>query len=270
MEIIAELGKNWIYTEDELSVEENLERAKELVVAAKEAGADVVKFQTHADDEYSKRSPARREWIDRNIRGTPYNEFWTPLKRFCDDLGIEFLTTPMSRKAAQMMNPLVKRWKVSSADIVDTGLLKYLKSTNKPVILSSGMSTEEQIEKAVRMFSGPTLLHCVSIYPCPEELAQLGTIPYLKRKFPHIRIGYSDHTTSTIVPAMATVLGACLIEKHFTLSTDSFGPDHLTSMTPGEFKEMVKMVKDAQIYYGKEEKVLLDKEKSLWQNFRNG
>lgn len=272
VEVVAEIGKNWIFTENELSVQENLEMAKALVSKAKESGADVAKFQCHVfEDEKYKRHESRYEWIKRNERATPYNEFWVPLKAYCDKLAIEMLVTPMSVMAAQKINPLVKRWKIGSADIVNMPLVNYIVAGNKPVLASTGMSSKQQVHNFIIGLMGAasrfTIMHCVSIYPCPEDKLNLGTIIWLREQF-HIPVGFSDHSLSVEVPAYAVVAGAKIIEKHMTLDRSAFGPDHRISLLPNEFKEMVENIRMAEVLFGVKDKILWDEEQALWSKFR--
>ena len=262
--IIAEAGKNFINcTCGGHSASFSLENAKDLALAAKKSGADVVKFQTHVfEDEQKKRDKSRHAWIVRNESVTPYDGFWKPLKQYCDEIGIEFLTTPMSKMAAIKVNDLVSRWKVGSADIVDYDLLDYLRSTRKPIIMSTGMSTEEEIYKAVE-FLGDSLEiinYCVSAYPCPIYKVNLGRIRELGVY--NKSVGWSDHTLSVEIPALAVRAGAVSVEKHFTLDRNAFGPDHKVSLLPNEFKIMVEYIREAE----KEDEGVIGKE--LWEKFR--
>lgn len=271
--IVAEIGKNFIYSEQELSITENLNEARELVKAAKTSGATVVKFQCHVfKDERYKRSPERFEWIKRNERATPYEEFWKPLKEYCDELKIEFLCTPMSLGAARKIEPLIEEWKVGSADILDFELLDYMVSTRKHIIISSGMSTRQQLQRAIVHLIGKgtrfSILHCVSIYPCEVNKLNLNTIDYLKHKYPYVQLGFSDHSLDTFAPSLAVAKGAKIIEKHFTLDRQYFGPDHKCSLLPNEFKEMVERIRITESMLGVEDKVILNEERKYWVNFR--
>ena len=269
--IICEIGKNFIDSEEVQPVSTNLEKAIELVRQAKEVGADVAKFQTHVSyDELQKRSERRKDWILRNEQATPFSIFWQPLKAYCDSIGIEFMTTPMSQDAVMLINSLVRRWKVGSADIVDMKMLREIKKTGKPVILSSGMSQTSEVEKAVEFFGNYdiTLLHCVSIYPCPIKKINLGTIHYLKKKFPNVKIGFSDHTLSPLIPAYAVACGAEVIEKHFTLNRKAFGPDHKCSLMPNEFKRMVNNIRRMEKLLGDECKTYYQEEVKYHKDFR--
>ncbi|MBI2055588.1 MAG: N-acetylneuraminate synthase family protein [Candidatus Sungbacteria bacterium] len=256
MFVVAEVGKNFINTAEERPVEEYLANAKALVKAAKEAGADAVKFQTHTvDDEQLNveivsphfKGADRHSWILRNERSTPFDDFWRPLKQYCDEIGIVFFSTPMSRGAAQKLQALdVPIWKVGSGDLLDFVMLDYLASTRKPIIISSGMSTLEEVDWAMdflkRRGVETVLMHCVSKYPCPPEDLNLGTIKFLEERY-SLPIGFSDHSIGYESAVAAVALGARIIEKHFSFSRDLWGADHKVSMTPDEFRIMVAEIR---------------------------
>ena len=257
--IVAEIGKNFIQTEDERPVAEYLENAKVLVKAAKKAGADAVKFQTHnVEDEQLNinvvsphfKGADRYSWVTRNTHATPLNGFWKPLKCYCDEVGIIFHSTPMSRGAARTLNELgVELWKVGSGDILDFVTLDYLASTGKPIIMSSGMSTLEELDRAIdflkRRNAYVILLHCVSKYPCPPQDLHLGTIGFLRERY-NIPIGFSDHSIGIDSALAAVALGARVVEKHFSFSRDLWGADHKVSMTPAELAELVRGIRELE------------------------
>lgn len=276
---VAEIGKNFIQTDDERSVAEYLENAKALVDAAVEAQADAVKFQTHeVEDEvlniefssphFTVKGSERHAWVTRNTNATPLEEFWKPLKKHCERRGISFFSTPMSRKAAVKLDLLgVPFWKVGSGDIQDCVLLDFLIETKKPIMLASGMVSLKELDEVIRYARGRgadiSVLYCVSRYPAPKESFNLGTIEYLREKYPDIAIGFSDHSLGHDVALSAAKLGARIIEKHFSFSRDLWGSDHKVSMTPREFKDMVVAVRsgahravDHTPYYGFKEKEL--------------
>jgi sialic acid synthase SpsE len=276
--ISAEAGKNFIIN-DHPTIAQCLDEAKNLARVAKESGADAVKFQTHVfDDEQNKRAPVRYEWITLNESVTPYDEFWLPLKKYCDEIGITFMTTPMSRDAAIKVNDLVTVWKVGSADVTDLDLLTYLAETKKPVILSTGMSTLDQIVSAFNILKNQPLVlaHCVSIYPLPIGKANLWRIKHLSELF-DVMVGFSDHTTWPKTPYYAIKAGAYFIEKHFTFDRGAVGPDHRISLEPKEFKQMVGHINEAvleeQINFKpdfQEQKLLEPQQEEIayWTNFR--
>lgn len=254
--VIAEIGKGFIQSQDDRSVGEYLENAKALARAAKESGADVVKFQTHTvEDEQldiAVTSPHfvgsdRYSWVRRNTDATPVDGFWTPLKAYCDELGMPFFSTPMSRGAAQLLTQVgVELWKVGSGDILDFVLLDYIAGTGKPVIISSGMSTLEELDSAVEFLKGRnvrlSLLHCVSKYPCPPEELNLSSIQFLKERY-GVPVGFSDHSIGIESSLAAVALGATIIEKHFSFDRTLWGSDHKVSMLPEEMRAMVDAIR---------------------------
>ena len=267
--VVAEIGKNFIQTEVERPVGEYLENAKALVKAAKDSGADAVKFQTHnVEDEQLNihvvsphfKGADRYSWVTRNTNATPLDGFWRPLKAYCDELGIIFHSTPMSRGAAMKLNQLgVELWKVGSGDILDFVTLDYMAATGKPIILSSGMSTIEEIDQAIgflkRRKAKVVLLHCVSKYPCPPEQLNLGTIGFLKERY-QIPIGFSDHSIGIDSALAGVALGAQVIEKHFSFGRDLWGADHKVSMTPDELKALVTGIRELEANPAKKEEYL--------------
>ena len=267
--VIAEIGKNFIQTEEERPVAEYLENAKKLVRAAKDANADAVKFQTHnVEDEQLNihvvsphfKGADRYSWVSRNDKSTPSDTFWKPLKDYCDEIGIIFHSTPMSRGAAIKLDKLgVEMWKVGSGDILDFVTLDYIAKTGKPIIISSGMSTLEELDKSINFLKtrnpNIVLLHCVSKYPCPPEELNLATIGFLKDRY-GIATGFSDHSIGYDSALAAVALGARVIEKHFSFDRNLWGSDHKVSMTPGEMKAMVSEIREIEKDSTKKERYL--------------
>jgi sialic acid synthase SpsE len=255
--IIAEIGKGFIQSQEPKSTEEYLANAIALVKAAKESGADAVKFQTHTvEDEQVNidvtsphfKGSDRYSWVKRNEDSTPVETFWKPLKKACDDLGILFFSTPMSRMSAQKLHDQVgvPFWKVGSGDVLDFVLLDYLRNSGKPIMFSTGMSTLEEIDKALAFMKEKTsdlvLLHCISRYPCPPEDLHLNTIRFFAQRY-DIPVGFSDHSIGFDSAIAAAALGATVIEKHFTFDRALWGSDHKVSMLPDEFKQMVEGIR---------------------------
>jgi len=157
--IIAEIGKNFIQTEEEKSIEEYLQNAKDLVDAAIETGVDAVKFQTHeVEDEQLNikivsphfKGSDRYRWVTRNTNATPLEEFWKPLKSYCDEKGIIFFSTPMSRKAAQKLEKVgVPFWKIGSGDVQDYVMLDFLIETRKPIMIANGMVSFAELDEVI-------------------------------------------------------------------------------------------------------------------------
>ena len=241
--IIAETGVNH---------EGSMDIAKRLIDEASEGGADAVKFQTYkADTIASKNSPAY--W---DIKKEPthsqfelfqkYDKFWKSeyeeLKKHCDKAGIEFLSTPFDVESTKFLNDLMDVFKISSSDITNKPFIKYICQFEKPVILSTGASYLYEIQEAVswiEAYGNPlALLHCVLNYPTPDENANLGMILDLKHRFPDKIIGYSDHTLPKDMRTLevAAMLGAAIIEKHFTYDKTLPGNDHYHAMDKEDLK----------------------------------
>jgi|SRR3989344_2589899 len=275
--IVAEAGKNFIQTEADQPVAVYLENANKLAKIAKEAGADGIKFQTHTvEDEILNikfvsphfpnwKSGDRYGWISRNTQATPVNEFWRPLKKYCEDIGIVFFSTPMSRGAAKRLQEAdTPIWKVGSGDILDFPLLEYIVSTGKPIIISSGMSTIEEIDMSVNFLKKRrakfALMHCLSKYPGLPEEANLGTIDLYRERYPGVPIGFSENSIGIEPSLVAVAQGATFVEKHFSLSRDIWGPDHKVSSTPEELKTMIAQIRKIETN---------PKEREKWFNHPN-
>lgn len=254
---------------------QDFEQAVEILKAAKAAGADAIKLQTYTADTLtidSSELPFQIKgglWDGRNLYEL-YEEAYTPwdwqpkLKAVADELGIDFFSTPFDATAVDFLEEMnVAVHKIASFEMIDTGLLKKVASTGKPIIMSTGMATLGEIEESVKTLreNGATdiaLLKCTSSYPAPPEEMNLHTIPHLAQAF-GVVAGLSDHTLGYAVPVAAVALGACIIEKHFTLSRDLPGPDTAFSLEPEEFKAMVDAVRTVEkslgvVSYGVSEK----------------
>jgi pseudaminic acid synthase len=263
-----------VYMVAELSANHNqdFDQAVRLIRAAKESGADAVKVQTYTPDTIT--IPSDREYFQ--IRGGTiwdgrtlyelYGQAYTPwdwqpkLKQVANDLGLEFFSSAFDATAIHFLERMgVPAYKLASCELVDVPLLQKMSSTGKPLILSTGMATIEEIEEAVwtAREAGArqiALLRCTSAYPAAASEMNLRTIPELARRF-DVPVGLSDHTMDIAVPVTAVALGACIIEKHFTLSRSLKGPDSAFSLEPAEFKTMVEAVRVAenslgQIHFG--------------------
>lgn len=267
--IAVDIGKNFIQTKEEKPVEEYLRNACVLVDKAVEAGVDAVKFQTHNyEDEQLNinvvsphfNSSDRYNWVRRNTLSTPIEQFWKPLKKYCDEKGVIFFSTPMSRGAAQILDKVgIDFWKVGSGDVLDFVMLDYERNSGKPIVLASGMSTLEETETAIEFIQEKNkqvcLLHCVSKYPCPPEELNLKTIEFYRERF-NIPVGFSDHSIGVESAVVAAAMGATFIEKHFSLSRDLWGADHKVSLTPEEAKKLVLEVRGLEANQRKKEEIL--------------
>jgi N-acetylneuraminate synthase len=182
---------------------------------------------------------------------------WQPkLKKVADDLGIDLFSTPFDKTAVDFLEEMgVPAYKVASFELVDIPLIEYIAAKGKPIILSTGMATLDEIDEAVSAArkAGATqiaLLKCTSAYPAPPEDVNLRTIPHLAKKF-GVPVGLSDHTLGIAVPVAAVALGACIVEKHFTLSRSVPSPDSAFSLEPDEFRAMVEAIRTAEKALGK-------------------
>lgn len=275
--VIAEIGKNFIETEEEQEVPVYIENAKKLIDAAVEAGCDAVKFQTHVvEDEQLDikvvsphfKGADRYSWISRNERSTP-PAFWQAVAAHAKEKGIIFFSTPMSRGAAEkLMQVDPPLWKVASGDIFDYVLMDTLIKTGKPIIISTGMTSLLELDGLVADLTSRgaklVILYCVSQYPCPHEAFNLASIELFREKYPEIPIGFSDHSVDGHEVDLAAIkVGARIIEKHFSFSRELWGADHKSSITPAEMKAMVDAIRakeyewvDTTSFYGAKEREL--------------
>jgi N-acetylneuraminate synthase len=242
----ATLYRPYVIAEAGVNHEGSMDIAKRLVDEAKEGGADAIKFQTYkADTLASKHSPAywdtsKEPTLSQHELFSRHDKFWktemVALKEYCDQVGIEFMSTPFDIESATFLNELMNVYKISSSDITNKPFIQFMCGFNKPIILSTGASQLWEIQEAVSWiepFGNPlALLHCVLNYPTADENANLGMIPALKRAFPDKLIGYSDHTLphDMKVCEMATLLGSVIIEKHFSHDKTLPGNDHYHAM----------------------------------------
>ena len=242
--IIAEAGVNH---------EGNLDTAKRLIEEAAEGGADGIKFQTYkAHTLASKHSPAYWDTTQEPTQSQfelfkKHDKFWKKefetLKRHCDRVGIEFLSTPFDLESATFLNDLMEIFKISSSDITNRPFIEFMGDFGKPIILSTGASELYEIQEAVSWIEAKgnplALLHCILNYPTEDKNAHLGMILDLKRKFPDKWIGYSDHTLPKDMRTLevATVLGAQILEKHFTHDKTLPGNDHYHAMDKEDLRQ---------------------------------
>src|SRR5579863_3474055 len=255
---------------------QDFEQAVRIIRAAAEAGADAVKLQTYTPDTITIACDRKEFRINSGtiwdgttlyeLYGQAYTPWeWQPrLKQIANDLGLDLFSSPFDATAVDFLEKMnVPAHKLASFELVDIPLIQKMARTGKPLIMSTGMSTLEEIEEAVQTArqAGATqiaLLKCTSAYPAVPEEMNLRTIPELAKRF-EVPIGLSDHTMTISVPVAAVALGACIIEKHITLSRSTPGPDSAFSLEPHEFKSMVHAVREAEkalgaVHFGLSEK----------------
>ena len=254
-----------VYIIAELSANHNqdFDQAVKILEAARDAGADAVKLQTYTADTITMRSE-REEfqvkggtlWDGRTLHDL-YQEAYTPwdwqprLKAITDGWGLALFSSAFDATAVDFLeNMNVPAHKVASPELVDIPLIQKMARTGKPLLMSTGMATIEEIEEAVAAARSAgaqeiALLKCTSAYPSAPSEMNLRTIPELARRF-DVPVGLSDHTMGIEIPVAAVALGACILEKHLTLSRELKGPDSAFSLDPGEFRSMVQGVRNAE------------------------
>ena len=261
--IIAEISANH---------HQDFDRAVELVRLAHRSGADAVKLQTYTADTLTLDSDQPHFQISQGTvwDGTRlydlYKKAYTPwawqpkLMKVANQLGMDLFSSPFDATAVDFLESMkVPAYKIASFEIVDVPLLRKVASKGKPVIVSTGMATIEEIEQAVETLRSNgcnqiALLKCTSAYPAPVEAMNLNTIADLKSRF-QIPVGLSDHTLASLAPVVSVCLGGTIIEKHLTFSRFDKGPDSSFSLEPAEFAEMVSAVREAEtasgsVHYG--------------------
>ncbi len=226
--------------------------AAELVHVAAEAGADAIKFQTHFPDYEMLRGGATAAYVGESLfdlltRTALSRDGHFTLRDLAKKDGIIFLSTPFSREAADFLETVgVPAFKTGSGELTNLPLQQHVARQGKPMIISTGMSTPEEIERtveAVRAIGTPfALMHCTSTYPTPFEHVQLDCVQALQRKY-GVPVGFSDHTLGNVMAFGAVALGANLFEKHVTVSRSLPGPDQQGSMEPAELAELVRGIR---------------------------
>ena len=246
---LSDFGKPYIVAEVNTSHFGNIDIAKKMIDSVKKAGCDCVKFQSWTEDTlysetYYKENPIAKRFTKKFCFSE--NELNT-LADYCFENNINFASTPYSKKEVDF---LVKRTdvpyiKVASMDLVNYPYLDYIARTGVPIILSTGMSSLDEIKKAINVIelAGNTnicILHCISIYPAKPETLQLNNILMLRQEFPNYPIGFSDHSEGPEISAATIALGSCMIEKHFTLDSSKIGMDNQMASEPEEMATLVR------------------------------
>ena len=244
--IIAEAGSNH---------NKDFDQALKLIDVAKWAGADAVKFQTFfSETVYSKNTPdfAGYKNINKLIKDIELPREWQKdLKQYCDEIDIEFMSTPFDEQAVdELVNLGVKRLKISGFEATDPRFVEMVASTKLPIIMSVGIGFKWNYwglyKNIFKKYNNDvTLLHCNNAYPTPPEDTFLDTIKTISLNTGY-KTGFSDHSMSPYTPSLAVAVGATVIEKHFTLNRDLKGPDHSFSLEPNELKIMVEQIRYAK------------------------
>lgn len=276
MRLLDYIKKNKTYIIAEMSANHagSFERAKEIIHAAKEAGADCIKIQTYTADTLTIDCDNKYFHIDDGTwKGdTLYNLYkkaYTPwewqadLKKEADKIGLDFLSTPFDNTSVDFLEDIgIEFYKIASFELVDIPLIEYVASKGKPIIMSTGMGTLGEIEEAVNAIKGQAndqiyLLKCSSAYPAISDNMNLNTMVNMKETF-GVPVGLSDHSMGSVGAVTAVAMGASIVEKHFCISREIENPDSSFSMEKDEFKNMVEDIRSVEkakgkIKYGPEE-----------------
>ena len=265
--IVAEIGNNH---------EGSVKNAIRLIKSAKLSGADAVKFQIF--DPHKMSSPKDKKRIVQLKKFALKKKDVLILKKKCEEIGIIFFATPFDLKSATFLNSIQNFFKISSGDNNYFDLIEKIRSFKKPVIISTGQMNINEISKVINYFrkfsfykkkENLCIMHCVSAYPASSAKINLNSIPYLKKKFPNVTIGYSDHTIGYKISCLSYVVGAEIIEKHFTLSNNfSNFRDHKISLNPKSFQNFVKEINNLKKILGKYDKKINEEEKSNYHLMR--
>jgi len=269
--IIAEIGINH---------NGDLDIARQIIDAAVHAGVDAVKFQ--------KRTPEIATPLaqQNQMRETPWGyityleyrlkveftaEQYREIDVFCRERNVPWMVSVWDESAVDFMENFdTPAYKIPSASLTDHKLLKHVRKTGKPMVISTGMSTMEQIRKAVRIIGEENLviMHCTSTYPCEPEELNLRMIETLRKEFPNNPIGYSGHEVGLVPSAIAVSLGACMVERHMTLDRAMWGSDQAASVEPGGFERLVKYIRVAEASIGDGVKKVYESEMSSLKKLR--
>ena len=265
--IIAEAGVNH---------NGSFEIACQLVDAAKAAGADCIKFQTFRSENLVSHAAPKAEYQKATAGGgsqldmlkkleLSYDKFLN-LKSYCDQVGICFLSTPFDLDSIDFLNSIdMPFWKIPSGEVTNLPYLMAIAATGKPIVMSTGMCKMREIKEAIKALQAKgageiKLLHCNTEYPTPFEDVNLRAMHTMRDTF-GLEVGYSDHTKGIEVSIAAVALGACMIEKHFTLDRSMEGPDHQASLEPRELADMVRCIRHIEMSLGTGDKTPSPSEK---------
>lgn len=284
---MSQIKRCFIIAEAGVNHNGDINLAKELIYAAKEAGADAVKFQTFKADTLVTKTADKAHYQTHNTsQGTQYDmlkaleiplDSHYQLSELAASLNIEFMSTGFDEEAVDFLIELgVKRLKVPSGEITNHFLLTHMAEKKLPLIISTGMCYLHEVKQALEVvlpfyqqdaINQITLLHCTSNYPAAFSDVNLCAMQTLADEF-NLPIGYSDHTLGSLVPTLAVAMGGTVLEKHFTLDTNLPGPDHAASMPPSEFKQMIHLIRQAEECLGSGIKEPADNELPIRQLVR--
>jgi N-acetylneuraminate synthase len=269
--IIAEIGINH---------NGDLNIAKQMIDAAVHAGVNAVKFQKRTPDVATppEQQTQMREtpwgyitYLDYRYKVEFSEEQYCEIDQHCKEKGITWLVSIWDQPSVDFMEKFdTPAYKIPSASLTDYGLIRKARATGKPLILSTGMSTIEQIRQGVKIAGEDNLvlMHCTSTYPCEPEELNLRMVESLRREFPNIPIGYSGHEVGLVPTSVAVALGACMVERHLTLDRAMWGSDQAASVEPGGFERLVKYIRVSEAALGDGVKKVYPSEMSSMKKLR--
>jgi N-acetylneuraminate synthase len=269
--VIAEIGINH---NGDLGI------AKQMIDAAVHARADAVKFQKRTPDVATPPDQQNQmretpwgyiSYLDYRYKVEFNEEQYCEIDKYCKERGIAWMVSVWDEPSVDFMEKFdTPAYKIPSASLTDSKLIRKARATGKPLILSSGMSTMEQIKKGVQVAgeNDLVLMHCTSTYPCEPEELNLKMVDTLRSEFPHLPIGYSGHEVGLVPSAVAVALGACMVERHLTLDRAMWGSDQAASVEPGGFERLVKYIRVTEAALGDGVKKVYDSEKGSMKKLR--
>lgn len=269
--VIAEIGINH---NGDLGI------AKQMIDAAVKAGVNAVKFQKRTPDiatpPEQKTQMRETPWgyityLDYRYKVEFNEEQYCEIDSYCKERGIAWMVSVWDQPSIEFMEKFdTPAYKIPSASLTDHGLIRKARATGKPIILSTGMSTMEQIRKGVEIAGEQDLIlmHCTSTYPCEPEELNLKMVETLRREFPNMPIGYSGHEVGLVPSAVAVALGACMVERHLTLDRAMWGTDQAASVEPGGFERLVKYIRVSEAALGDGVKKVYASEQSSLKKLR--
>jgi N-acetylneuraminate synthase len=282
------IGNRWVgdghpaYVIAEIGINHNGEIgiAKQMIDAAVHAGVDAVKFQKRTPDIATppEQQMQMREtpwgyitYLDYRYKVEFNEEQYREIDRYCREKGITWMVSIWDEPSVDFIEKFdTPAYKIPSASLTDFGLIRKARATGKPIILSSGMSTMEQIKMGVSIAGEKDLIlmHCTSTYPCEPEELNLKMIETLRREFPNLPIGYSGHEVGLVPSTIAVALGACVVERHLTLDRAMWGSDQAASVEPGGFERLVKYLRVTEAALGDGVKKVYESEKTSMMRLR--
>lgn len=272
--VIAEAGSNWKIG----SLNDDISQAKELILSAANAGADAIKFQTFKSKTVYAQDAGQIDYLSNKNSTSSINKLFDDLSMpyemipelssFCNEHKIIFMSTAFSVEDAKHLDPYVKIHKVASYEINHVRLIEFLARTKKPILISTGASSYNEIDFAIKKIKENgndkiALLQCTAKYPAPIDSLNLNVIPTLKSKY-GLPVGFSDHSLDPVVgPLLSIGFGATIVEKHFTMDKSLSGPDHIFALDPNELKLMIDSIRNADAAKGNSIKQVLSVELEL-------